>query len=165
MLTGKIVQINISLGGLPKRAIPEAMITPLGLEGDCWAHPAIHGGPEKAVLLMLQETIDELVTLGYPLFYGALGENLTTSGLDRREFRIGQQIRVGDAFLEVTRLRIPCSTLDVYGPSLKRQICDEAARAGDPHSPCWGMSGFYARVLRPGLVRTNDTIQIIGTLA
>ena len=33
-LTGTIVQINISRGGLPKRPVPEAVLTPLGLEGD-----------------------------------------------------------------------------------------------------------------------------------
>src|SRR5689334_14374384 len=88
-MEGAIVQVNISLGGLPKRAISEAFINPLGLEGDRHAHPHIHGGERKAVLLIAAEVVDDLTARGYPLFYGALGENLTTRGLNIRDLRIG----------------------------------------------------------------------------
>ena len=47
-MQGRIVQISVSPGGLPKRAVPEGMVTPLGIEGDRHAHPSIHGGPNKA---------------------------------------------------------------------------------------------------------------------
>ena len=56
-----LLQINVSRGGIPKRPIPAAMLTPLGLEGDEHANPQIHGGPDQAVLIMTAETIDELV--------------------------------------------------------------------------------------------------------
>jgi hypothetical protein len=91
---------------------------------------------------------------------GALGENLTTRGLDRRFFRIGQQFRAGSAMLEITSPRGPCVTLDVYGASLKREI-----KAEDASSPVWGLSGFYARVLSPGFVRADDIITLVATLA
>src|SRR5881394_4104113 len=100
-MTGHIIQINISTGGLPKRPVPQALITPLGLEGDICAHPAIHGGPRQAVLLIAAEAVDELIARGYPLFYGALGENLTTRGLNPRQLRVGQIIRAGSARLEL----------------------------------------------------------------
>ena len=51
-MTGRIVQINISPGGIPKRPVLEANLTPHGVEGDSWNHPGIHGGPRKAVLLL-----------------------------------------------------------------------------------------------------------------
>src|SRR5256885_6576040 len=47
-MQGTIVQVNISPGGLPKRAIADGFITPLGIEGDLHAHPAIHGGAPQA---------------------------------------------------------------------------------------------------------------------
>ena len=93
-LTGSIVQINISPGGVPKRPIAEAEVTPLGIRGDSWAHPEIHGGPNQALLLITTEGIGELIAQGYPVFPGALGENLTIAGLDRRQMRIGQRYRV-----------------------------------------------------------------------
>lgn len=111
------------------------------------------------------ETIDELISIGYPLFYGALGENLTTHGLDRTQLRIGQTLRAGAALLEITKLRAPCATLDVYGPTIKQEIYDKKVKAGDHSSPRWGKSGFYARVIEPGPIRANDPIAVETTLA
>jgi MOSC domain-containing protein YiiM len=161
---GVIVQINVSLGGIPKRPIAAGMITPLGLEGDACAHPQIHGGPRQAVLLIAAETVDELKARGYPVFYGALGENLTTRGLDRRQLRIGQQLRAGAAVLEITKVRGPCAALDVYGPAVKEEIYDRQVKAGDATSARWGMSGFYARVIEPGPVHPDDAVVILSAL-
>src|SRR6185436_9297914 len=112
-------------GGLPKRAVPEAFITPLGLETDAHAHPNIHGGPRKAVLLIAAEVVDDLAARGFPVFYGALGENLTTRGIELRDLRIGDQIRAGGALLEITQPRGPCTALDLYGDLLKHEIYDK----------------------------------------
>jgi MOSC domain-containing protein YiiM len=164
-MQGSIVQINTSFGGLPKRPIRGGLISPLGLEGDLHAHPAIHGGPRKAILLIASEVVDELAARGYPLFYGALGENLTTRGTRIRDLRIGDQLRAGGALLEITKPRGPCTALDVYGESLKNEIYDARVEALDAASPRWGLSGFYARVLQPGYVRMGDILRIVATLA
>ncbi|MGH9667259.1 MAG: MOSC domain-containing protein [Bryobacteraceae bacterium] len=160
-LCGTVEQINISRGGLPKRPVPEARVTALGLEGDACAHPLIHGGPQKAVLLLGAETVDELIADGFPLFYGALGENLTTRGLDRRQLRAGQRLRVGEVLLELTRIRTPCATLNIYGPAIRAAIYDDAVKAGDAASPHWARSGFYASVARTGIVRRHDIIALV----
>ena len=164
-MAGSIVQINVSAGGIPKRPIASGMITRSGLAGDACAHPEIHGGPRQAVLIVAAEAIDELRERGYPVFYGALGENLTTRGLDRRQLRIGQQLRAGAAMLEITKVRAPCSALDVYTPAIKREIYDQQVKAGDASSPRWGMSGFYARVIEPGPVHPADRIAVVADLA
>jgi MOSC domain-containing protein YiiM len=161
-MRGVIVQVSTSLGGLPKRAIPGGLITPLGLEGDLHAHPDIHGGPRKAILLASAETIEELTARGYPLFYGALGENLTTRGIDVRQIRIGDRLRAGGALLEITQPRGPCSALDAYGASIKAEIYDARVKALDPASPRWGMSGWYAAVIEPGPVRPEDIIAVVA---
>jgi MOSC domain-containing protein YiiM len=160
-VTGSIVQINISPGGIPKRPIEEADVTPEGIRGDSWAHPQIHGGPNQALLLITNEGIVELIAQGYPVFAGALGENLTTAGLDRRQMRVGQRYRVGDVMLEITKMRSPCATLDVYGPSIKQAVYDAQVKAADASSPRWGLGGFYARVLRGGIVRPKDIIRLV----
>jgi MOSC domain-containing protein YiiM len=160
-MIGSIVQINVSPGGIPKLPIAEAEVTPEGIRGDSWAHPQFHGGPKQAVLLITSEGIDELIAQGFALFPGALGENLTTTGLDRRLMRIGQRYLAGDVLLEFTKVRVPCATLDVYGPSIKQAIYDAQVKAGDTSSPRWGLSGFYARVLRGGPVRPRDIIRLV----
>jgi MOSC domain-containing protein YiiM len=161
-MQGIIVQVSASSGGLPKRAIAGGLIDTLGLEGDLHAHPGIHGGPRKAILLASAEIVDELTARGYPLFYGALGENLTTRGIDVRRIRIGDRLRAGSALLEITQPRGPCTALDVYGASLKTEIHDAGVKALDPASPHWGMSGWYAAVIEPGLVRPEDIIAIVA---
>jgi len=164
-MQGTIIQVNTSFGGLPKRPIAGGFIGPLGIVGDRHAHPVIHGGPRKAILIIAAEVVDQLTERGYPLFYGALGENLTTRGLTIRDVRIGDQIRAGEALLEITQPRGPCTQLDVYGPTLKNELSDDQVRAYDYHSPRWGMSGFYASVLTPGRVRPDDIIAIEAKLA
>jgi MOSC domain-containing protein YiiM len=160
-MTGSILQINVSPGGIPKRAISDAVVTPQGILGDHWAHPDIHGGSERALLLITSEGLQELSAEGYPVFPGALGENLTTQGLDRRQMRVGQRYRAGDVFLELTKPRGPCIALDMYDPSLKKAIYDPQVKAGDPSTPRWGLSGFYARVVKSGTIRTHDIIELI----
>lgn len=153
--------MNISRGGIPKLAVPEARVTPVGLEGDSCAHPQIHGGPNQAVLLICSEVVEELVARGYPVFLGALGENITSAGLDRARMRLGQRYRLGSAIIELTKIRVPCSTLDVYGTAIQREIYDKTVKAEDVTSPRWGMSGFYARIIEPGMVRQNDVIALL----
>lgn len=160
-MTGSVVQVNVSPGGVPKRPIAEAEVTLEGIRGDSWAHPDIHGGPHQAVLLITSEGIGQLIAQGYPVFPGALGENLTTIGLDRRQMRIGQRYRVGEVMLELTKMRAPCTTLDVYGSSIKHAVYDAQVKAGDASSPRWGLGGFYARVLKSGFIRPKDIILLV----
>jgi MOSC domain-containing protein YiiM len=156
-----VLQVSISSGGVPKRAVNDAMVTVEGLVGDGWNHPNIHGGPKQAALVITVEGIEELIALGFRLSPGALGENFTTHGLDRRSVRIGHRYRVGGAVLEITKLRLPCSTIDVYGAGIQAALFDARTMAGDVTSPTWGLSGFYAAVIRPGLVRAGDAIQLL----
>src|SRR2546422_5997444 len=87
----------------------------LGLVGDGQADLSVHGGPAKAVYAYPSEH--------YPfwrqelerpdLTWGAFGENLTTEGLAERTLRIGTELRVGSALLEVTEPRLPCYKLGI----------------------------------------------------
>ena len=160
-MLGKILSVNISPGGIPKRPITAGYATRTGLKGDLCAHPNIHGGPDQALLLVCQEAIDEMIALGYPLFPGALGENLTTQGLDRHQMRPGQRYRAGSALIEITHLREPCDTLNIYGQGIVQALYDEQVKAGDPSSPKWGLGGFYAAVARPGYVSPGSAILLL----
>ena len=164
-MQGTVLQINVSPGGVPKHPVPEARLAAVGVEGDGHARTSIHGGLDKAVLVICAEAIEELAAHGYPVFFGALGENLTVRGLDRRRMRPGQRYRAGGALIELTRLRAPCNTIEVYGAGIQGHIFDQAVKAGDPSSPRWGMSGFYAAVVQPGVVRRNDIITLVDELA
>lgn len=160
-MPGSILQVNISKGGVPKRPITKAVVSTLGIEGDEHAHPQFHGGPRQALLLITSEGLEELKKMGYPLYPGALGENITTQGIDRRDLRIGQRMRVGDCVIEFTKIRTPCSTIAHYGPEIHKAVYDEAVKAGDPASPRWGLSGIYASVVTPGTLVPGDVVEIL----
>jgi MOSC domain-containing protein YiiM len=156
-VSGTVVQVSVSRGGLPKRAIDSADLTERGIVGDAWRYP-FHGGTRRAILLITIEGIEELVSQGFALFPGALGENLTTRGLDRRELHLGQRLRVGDAEIALREIRTPCATLDVYGSRIQAAMYDARVQKCDATSPLWGLSGFYASVVQPGIVRPGDSL-------
>ncbi|MEO8098057.1 MAG: MOSC domain-containing protein [Acidobacteriota bacterium] len=156
-----VIQINVSAGGVPKRAIAEGEISANGVAGDRQAHPGIHGGPRQAVLLLTSEGLDELKAAGFPLYPGALGENITTLGLDRRAVRVGQRYRLGEIIVEITKLRQPCEQLHPYGDGIHKAVFDAEVKAGNTASPRWGLAGFYARVVQPGTLRPGDAIALL----
>lgn len=153
-MEGVLTQINCSNGGLPKLPVSgPVMLNSDGVEGDRQRNRSLHGGPDKAVLMIAAGFVDSLVARGFPVFYGALGENLTVSGLDPHLWRAGQRYRLGaDAVIELTTLRKPCTNLDVYGIPLKPELYDAQCKSGDIASPRWAQGGFYARVIHPGLL-------------
>jgi MOSC domain-containing protein YiiM len=148
-LTPRILQISISPGGVPKTAIARAEACALGIVGDGHRF-RLHGGRDKALLMMASETIDALRAEGWPVFYGALGENLTTAGLDHSTWRSRQRFKIGEVLLELTTPREPCRTLDRYGRGIKKRLREK-----------WGESGFYAAVLEGGVVTPDAIIEIV----
>jgi MOSC domain-containing protein YiiM len=148
MSAGRILQINVSRGGVPKVPVMEAEIGPLGISGDSHRMKRIHGGPRKALLLLAAEVIDALKAQGWPVFYGALGENLTTHGLDHRLWQSGRRFQIGQILIELTDPREPCRTLDRYGKGIQQRLLQSC-----------GETGFYASVLTGGRVAQNAIIE------
>lgn len=161
-MQGTIVQVNCSPGGLPKLPVSGGLLTSVGLEGDRHAHPQFHGGVRKAVLLVAREHIEALRAAGYPLFPGALGENLTTEGLDYRRLPAGARLRAGAALLEITQPRTPCAQLWVYGEGLGDAIFNAEVKKLGAAAPLWGVSGLYAAVIEPGAVSPGDIIALVA---
>jgi MOSC domain-containing protein YiiM len=135
-------------------------VSALGIVGDVHKNRKYHGGPDRALLLIASEAIDSLARDGWPVFYGALGENMTTVGCDYKAWRPGLRFRAGETLIELTKPRTPCATLDVYGAGIQRRIFDRRVKALDVSSPRWGESGFFAAVLEPGWIEKNDIIEV-----
>jgi MOSC domain-containing protein YiiM len=159
-----VLQLAISRGGVPKLPILEADVTPLGIAGDVQKNRKYHGGPNQALLLITSEGLDELKAAGFPVYPGALGENVTTHGLDRRSMRLGQRYRLGaEVEIEITKMREPCRTLAPYGPGIQKAVYDPAVKAGlADNTPRWGLAGFYVKVLQPGRLYPGDPIVLLA---
>ena len=160
-MNGVVIQVSISPGGVPNHPIERGEVTLCGIIGDRWRHPQFHGIPRRAILLITCEGLDEIKAMGFPVYPGALGENLTTRGLDRRTLRIGQRFHCGTAVIQLTELRFPCDTISVFGKGIQDAICDARTMKGDPSSELWGLSGLYASVVESGVVLPGDSITLV----
>jgi MOSC domain-containing protein YiiM len=151
-MPGRIVRINVSPGGVPKRPVPEARVTLLGLEGDGHRNAALHGGPDRALCLFSVERIEALQSEGHPVEPGTLGENLTLAGLDWATVQPGDFFRLGkEALVEITRFTSPCT--NVRGAFLDGAY----ARVSQTRHPGW--SRVYARVHVPGAIAAGDSVE------
>ncbi len=156
-----VLQINTSAGGLPKTPVRTAELTEQGLVGDDHRNKKYHGGPARAVLFIASEFIQQLQDEGWPVFYGALGENITTVGFDHRLWRPGQRLHIGSTILQLTIPRTPCATLYAYGPTIGSRIFDKQVKALNFDSAHWGESGYFASVVKTGTIAVNDIITVV----
>ena len=160
-MNSHVVQINISSGGIPKKPVPLGRVVFGKIEGDNWNDHRYHGWPDQALCLFSVELIEELKAEGFPLFPGALGENLTTRGLDFHRIRLGDVYSVGpEVEIRITKIRVPCKTITVYGGGIMKATYDLDVRAGNVETPKWGRSGFYAEVLKEGVIHPGDSMQL-----
>ena len=151
----RVVQISVSAGGVPKRAVPAARVTALGLEGDVQGNRRLHGGPDRAVCLFSLERIRALRAEGHPITPGSIGENLTLEGVEWSAVVPGSHLRLGDdVVVQITGYTTPCRKI---GGSFRNH---DAGRVSQERHP--GDSRVYARVLRPGLLSTGDPARLLA---
>jgi MOSC domain-containing protein YiiM len=142
--------------GLPKLPTPVARVTPAGLEGDFnrWRHEVKNDDNDMALLILPQETLEELNEEGWPVRAGDLGENITTEGIAYDSFAPGRRFRVGESVIEISKPCTPCDNLyllpyvgEARGPTFVQAML--------------GRRGWYARVLLEGRVHTGDPVEPI----
>jgi MOSC domain-containing protein YiiM len=152
---GRIVQLSVSAGGVPKRGVAEARVTRLGLEDDGHRDTEHHGGPDRAVCLFSLEAIQALAAEGHAIIPGAIGENLTTQGVDWARVVPEAYLLLGErVLLQVTRYTSPCFNI---APMF---VGREFRRVSQKRHPGW--SRVYARVLAEGRLRTGDGVRIVS---
>jgi MOSC domain-containing protein YiiM len=120
------------------------------LFGDGQANRKVHGGPDKAVLAYAADHYElwrrELAMPELP--FGAFAENLTILGLDEDSVCLGDVYAIGDARLEVTQPRAPCSNITRRWrlPGLTERVAET------------GRTGWYLRVLSEALLEAGQPV-------
>ena len=150
---GRVLRLNASDGGVPKRAVERARVTVDGLLGDSQRDRRHHGGPERALCLWSAERIEALVAEGHPVSPGSTGENVTVTGLDWSAVGPGARlVFAGGVELAVTDYATPCATIrDSFAGARFERIHQQ-------RHPGW--SRVYARVLVPGELRRGEALEL-----
>lgn len=142
------------------------LVAGLGVEGDVHAgelvkhRSRVRRDPTRPNLrqvhLMHAELHDELAALGHPVTAGALGENITTRGVDLLGLPTGTRLHLGaEAVVEVTGLRNPCPQIDGFSDGLLKHVVGRDAEGNVVRK-----AGIMSIVLVGGEVRPGDPIRV-----
>ena len=126
----------------PKKRLPMEELSEVRVVEDFGFEACAHARPggTRQVLLVDRETLEAM-----DLRPGTIRENVTTDGLDVNNLAIGQQLRIGQARLEVSAVCTPCDQMERIRPGLRKEL--------------WGRRGMLCRVLEGGIVRAGDSIE------
>ena len=153
-MDGRVLQVNVSPGGVPKEPVERAWVSALGVEGDRQRHDTVHGGPHRAVALLGIEAIERVQADGHPIEPGSVGENLTTAGIELAGMPVGTRLAIGDQL--VLELSAPANPCDVIGGSFRNGKSGRISILTHPAD-----SRMYARTLVEGEVRPGDPIRVL----
>ena len=156
---GRVVQVNLSPGGVPKLPVSVARVGRDGFDGDVHDHADVHGGPLRAVCLFASEAIERVRADGHHgVGPGSVGENLTTEGIELSLLAVGTRLAIGDdVVLEIAGPAIPCDVIKGAFDGGKSGRISILLLPTD--------SRLYASVEREGTVRPGDSIRVLPALA
>ena len=126
---------------------PERKAKPVSLQSAVAAQGGFEGDyhstkqTRRQILMVSGVVLDE-----FALQAGALFENVTIDGVDVMQLNEGQQLRLGDALVEVTVPCEPCIQMERVKQGLKEAVRDRR--------------GMFVRVLLPGAVRVGDLVRV-----
>ena len=144
------------------------LVAGLGVAGDVHAGATVRHRSRVArdptppnlrqVHLIHAELHDELIAAGFAVGPGAMGENVTTRGIDLLGLGRGTRLHLGaDAVVEVTGLRNPCAQLDGLQPGLMAAVLDR-----DPDGSLVRKAGIMGVVVAAGSVTAGDAVVAVA---
>lgn len=147
--TGRVAQLSVSDGGVPKLPVDRVEIGFAGVTTDRQATRQHHGRPWQALCLWSAEVIDRFAADGHPIAPGSAGENITIAGLDWSEVAGGVRLAIGSTLVQVTAPAVPCKQNAGWFHD------GDFDRIHHRHGP---ISRVYAAVIEPGTVATGDPV-------
>ena len=155
-MSASVIQISVKPDtpgevGLPKMPVDQVWVKKEGLEGDYNRARMKKGNdPDKAVMIISTDILDQLNQEGWPVKPGDVGENLTITNIDYKKIAAGQKYLIGEAEIEISFICEPCTNLYKL-PYIGTQRGPEFMAA------IMNRRGWYARVFKEGLVSVGDT--------
>lgn len=138
--------------GIRKKPVSKAYLYKTGFENDDVADHDNHGGDDRAVCFYPFEHYTEWNALsGKELNIPAFGENITVAEHPEDNIYIGDVYQIGDSIVQITQSRIPCAKVDISNRI--RGLFEQFIQTGK--------TGYFARVLKEGMVEVASGIALI----
>lgn len=158
-LVSRLDKKKVFLTGIEKSSVQELDVRDDEIIGDQCHLLKHHGGPDRVLHQMSQRAYD-LWHIQYPqhrksLVPGAVGENLfSSSSMHDGNVCLGDTFQIGGCQVQITEGRNPCNTIDakVGVPGIYQFIKESC------------VSGWFYRILKPGLIRVGDEIKLVERL-
>jgi MOSC domain-containing protein YiiM len=166
-VNGVVVAVSRSATHTMSKANAEGirLVEGLGVDGDVHAGATVKHRSRvqrdptapnlRQVHLIHAELHDELREAGFDVAPGQMGENVTTRGLDLLGLPTGAKLSIGDAVVELTGLRNPCTQLDGVQDGLMAATLDRGSDGALIRK-----AGVMAVVVASGEVRAGDAIRV-----
>lgn len=173
MVDRRLASLNVALAraveikgrkvmtGIGKRPVEGSRrVGAMGIEGDEQADLSVHGGLSKAVYAYPSEHYPFWQTVraqaraalwDEALLPGALGENLTITGLLEQDVCVGDVLRFPDCELAVSEPRFPCFKFNAA------MGFDQASKLMFANAWC----GFYLSVRVAGTLRAGESFTLV----
>ena len=142
----KVISVNISekKGTVKKPVDFVTLKLRHGIVGDAHA-----GDWHRQISMLAEESVDTMrAACDLPLDAGIFAENINTVGIDLKSLPVGTHLRVGETEVEVTQIGKECHN----DCAIRRQV-------GSCVMPT---EGIFVVVVKEGVVRAGDEIEILG---
>ena len=143
---GQVVAVCLSAGGIPRLPVESAQLTVGGFENDGHRYDE-HYAKNRAVTLFNQEILDHFDADAEPFPPGSVGENITVAGIDLGTLTVGARLSVGEAEIQLEKRWKPCHATNA---------ASGYSRVNEREN-----LGFFASVIRPGMVRNGDEVRVL----
>jgi MOSC domain-containing protein YiiM len=139
--------------GIYKTPVKEITLGKHDVVNDNVIERRYHGGINKACYIYSADHYEYFKKL-YPNLnwsWGMFGENITIAGFNETTINVGSQYSIGFAVVEITEPREPCYKLGIRFNNQK--IIKDFIQV--PYC------GTYVKVIKEGIVRSNDIMTLI----
>jgi MOSC domain-containing protein YiiM len=142
------------------------LIKGIGIQGDAHAGATVKHRSRVAkdpsqpnlrqIHLLSKELIDQFNSAGFDVLPGALGENITTIGIDLHCLGTDTCLKIGEAHIQIKGLRNPCQQIENFQPGLLSQTVSKNAQGNVTR-----LGGIMGIVIAGGSIKTGDAIEIL----
>lgn len=145
---------GITTGIDGKSAVAQLQVQVDSVVGDAQADPKHHGGLDRVLHHFPREHYGQYRRWDLITDFKdapAMGENISTVGLNETQVNIGDILQIGDLTVQVTQPRSPCFKLNLQFGHRQFALAMQQSQ----------LCGWFYRIITPATLHLSDSIQLV----